>query len=282
MDYPKIKQRIKYNFSYMSKIKLFIIPVIILTIPGFLCVLGFLLVYLIPRALLPHALLINPIGAFLILTWGFWWMGIVASSKITFAFYLFVYPILLLFTIILINRLNIIRSKKVIVLIFCIIGFFAYINQFWIGRDINYWPKKIFREYKPAVKVNSGSEYLHVSKVDFFENIRKNFLGMEELGPADFKYKILGWKNNDNLIYKRGSNIFRYNIITQKRDRFFNSIDNINLKECKISECLKKEIDDGLWISGTITAYPSPDNKKFAIIAVGIYAPEDIVIIFRK
>jgi len=106
---------------------------------------------------------------------------------------------------------------------------------------------------------------------------------------SDNKFEILGWLDNDTLIYKKWSKnegngddeIRQYNFVDKKSSIFDKPITNLNNIRCSYEECISNFIDQKVDNYSPDKAWISPNGKRFAFLASYLYGPQDIMI-FEK
>lgn len=254
--------------------KLLFLITILLLIPGFLGAIS----------LVPTILLVNNFnfGSSLSMAFAlpfvlfFWiWPTLIASFDSMFFIYIFILPLLLVITVYLIIRMNIKTKWKIIYFCFLLFGMLAYILQF-------YSSSKIFMEYKPAFAMYPKVSYDWVTKPNDIEALRKNYLASTDAGKGDQAYIIIGWKNNEQLIYTKGVLTYEYDIKDKKTKLYSNNSNPIHKSICILDECLKEQVEyAGLINDWKAKVFKSPDEEKYAVVSEYMYGPQDVLVIYK-
>ena len=205
---------------------------------------------------------------------------IFSDSKTLFISYLVITSILLLTSFGLIFYQNRQRSFSRPIFYLFLVGLLAFIYMF--GFKLR---------YQPALMPKEGVNFQVVAPTSGFNRMYRSILASGE--RSDNKLEILGWLDNDTLIYKKWSRdegnhisgegtVLQYNFISKTSNIFDESITNLSNKRCKYRECIS-EFADSFADDQAVgkDAWVSPDGKRFAYLSRYIYGPEDIMI-FEK
>lgn len=149
--------------------------------------------------------------------------------------------------------------------------------------------------YFSVITPKDGYEYQIVDYPKGLRNLYKT-LAIYTESKAE-KYEILGWLDENNLIYKRWERwrynwsaepetigpekILKYDFISKTSTSFDLKNTNLYIKFCDSKDCLKGIVEEKGYITGCNKLFVSASNDKLACIAQHLYGPEDIVI-FKK
>lgn len=205
---------------------------------------------------------------------------IFSDSKTLFISYLVITSVSLLISFGLIFYQNRQRSFSRPIFYLFLVGLFAFVYMF--GFKLR---------YQPALMPKEGVNFQVVDPTSGFNRMYRSILASGE--RSDNKFEILGWLDNDTLIYKKwlrneGNHISeegeirQYNFVNKKSSTFDEPFTNFNNKRCSYKECIS-EFADSFADDQSVgkDAWVSPDGKRFAYLSRYIYGPEDIMI-FEK
>ncbi len=203
-----------------------------------------------------------------------------SDSKTLFIYYLVITSILLLVSLgfIFYQKRQKVFSSPIFYLF--LISLFAFVYMFAFKL-----------RYIPALIPKESVNFQVVDPPSGFNLVYRSILASGE--RSDNKFEILGWLDNDNLIYKKwfrdsGNQIsgegviLQYNFLSKKSNHFSGSVSNLSNKRCSYRECISEFVehsaDDQAFGKD---AWISPNGKRFAYLSRYIYGPEDIMI-FEK
>jgi len=243
---------------------LFLYIVFLLSFPAFITGLGLVLRFI-------------PVGVFLLIVGVIGWPRIIVSSNVSFVFFLLLHPLLVLSSLVLLWRNQFQNKKKMALTVYFVLACIGFVLQF--GFYDKYDRHFLTNEYVGALSSRTDIKHTLVTKPIGIERMRKNMLWSQDINTSDFSYTIVGWRHDNELLYKREETLYSFDITSGITKKLRHIPEDVFVKTCDLKECYPK-LANTLVLNNT--GYLSPDGTKIAIRTWHMYGPHDVEVVYGE
>ena len=151
--------------------------------------------------------------------------------------------------------------------------------------------------YKIDTGAKGTAKVFLIKDLNYFQRVSASLNRMSE--KQDYKYEILGWKDNNTVIYKKFKNNYssiydirttlaptflqtKYYSVVEDNSSNYNDNTVLYVKSCDYKQCVKPYLTNNRMFERGKSTFLSPDGNKIAFIGHTFFTPDDIMILQIK